>query len=509
MKKRILLLNTVCFLLLQNSFTQTLLIKGRVRCINENVNSTKGAENVIIVPTFLPAKSTITASQPPGYFEINTGLPFDQLQDKQVHLYIVSKCAQCKDIAKRVFISADQDRQNTDTKRKYVTVKDWRFNANCKDAELPAFRADSMLSVIIKQPAENLQNIAAATALVGSPPLLNLLTTLTVAATPIPVGIFKADSLLPGKISYGSFLAISALHLTSNTGFNFSPSRNLSEAMFWNPSAIANSIQANNISLFTNFRNYMKVGGYTRLGSNLFLAAGLIYTKQYESRRVFFPNTPTPGPVEHIQTLDEYAVFISPVLKVNNKMNVALTLKTISQHFNIPDILDNTFDANGKKKNLFVDSTVKRQKFDADLSYTFKINSSLQLGISWMNIAGTTLYGDAFTKKQQYYKLKYRQQRSLGAGLCYKRQRWNVGTDVLFTSEGYYDATVGVNYVPFNHALLSAGFSVKQLSYSVAFKMKYFRVAYVNDNGLTTYEKRAGKISLFNGNLYTGFAIDL
>lgn len=498
----------VAFIILaaQDCFAQTLVIKGRVRCMNENVNSTKGAENVIVVPTFIPVKSTITASQPPGYFEINTALPFDKLQDKQVHLYIVSKCSNCKDIVKRVFISEDQDRQNTDSKKKYVTVKDWRFNANCRDAELPAFRADSLLSVIIKQPAENLQTISSATALVGSPPLLNLLTTLTVAAPPVAVGVFTADTLFRGKISYGRFLFTSALNITSNTGFNFSPSRNLSEAIFWNPSAIGNSIQPHNISLFTNFRNNIRAGGYSRITDNIWLAAGIIYTRQSESREVKFLNTPVPDPISHQQQLDEYAVFLSPVFTINKQLRAAVTGKFIHQSFNIPDVLDNTFDAAGNKKNLFFDSSVKRQKFDADISFTYKINNALQVGVNVMNVAGTELYADAFTKKQK--TIAFQKQRSAGVGLCYKWQRFNVGSDVLFIEDGYYDATLGVNYVPFNNALISAGFAFKQLSYSIAFKLKYFRITYADDNGLTAYEKRAAKINFFNGKLYTGAVIN-
>ncbi|HRQ49526.1 MAG TPA: hypothetical protein PLR74_03265, partial [Agriterribacter sp.] len=82
---------------------QTLIIKGRVRCQNESVHSTRGAENIIVVPAFVPARSTITASTPPGYFECNTGVPFARLQDKQVSLYIVSGCSQCSTAVKRVF----------------------------------------------------------------------------------------------------------------------------------------------------------------------------------------------------------------------------------------------------------------------------------------------------------------------------------------------------------------------------------------------------------------------
>ena len=80
---------------------------------------------------------------------------------------------------------------------------------------------------------------------------------------------------------------------------------------------------------------------------------------------------------------------------------------------------------------------------------------------------------------------------------------------ILFTENGFYDASFGINYVPFNNALLSAGFAVKQLSYSVAFRIKHFRIAYINDNDWMVNEKRKGKSNILNGRLYGGFIFDL
>ena len=154
----------ILLLVLYNHTTgQTLVIKGRVRCQNESPNSTRGAENIIVVPAFIPSKSTTTGSTPPGYFECNTGVPFAKLQDKQVSLYIVSGCNQCSEAVKRVFISEDQDRKNNDKTKSYVTVKDWKFNANCNDLELPPFRADSMLIVIVHQQEQSIGQIKKAT----------------------------------------------------------------------------------------------------------------------------------------------------------------------------------------------------------------------------------------------------------------------------------------------------------------------------------------------------------
>src|SRR5436190_13309251 len=131
-----------------NSKAQTLIIKGKIKCMNQSQNSTKGAENIVVVPAFMPSHATVTASRPSGYFEFNTGVPIDKLQDKIVTIYVISRCSSCKEIAKRVFISEDQERQNRDDAKRYVTIKDWMLNTNCQQAELVAFAADSVLRVV-------------------------------------------------------------------------------------------------------------------------------------------------------------------------------------------------------------------------------------------------------------------------------------------------------------------------------------------------------------------------
>ncbi|MBC7689224.1 MAG: hypothetical protein H7211_13715 [Aquabacterium sp.] len=509
MKKIIACLGSTLFLIATLQ-SQSLIIKGRLKCMNQNANSTKGAENIIVVPTFMPSKAVVTASSPSGYFEFNTGVPIARLQDKEVTVYVVSRCTNCKEIAKRIYISEDQDRENRNDNKRYVTVKEWMLNTNCQRAELRPLAADSVLRLVIKQPAQNLENVSAATALVGAPAVLNFLTTLTtvVGVTGAPEGLFKIKSLNPGKINYGQFLLASPLIHSANTGFNFAPSRDISEAVFWNPSAIANSRKPYNISLLTNLKNNVKLGGFYRLTEKLTLGAGGIYTTQDQFRIAVFlqGNQPTQNPDTMRLNLKEYAAFISPVYKLNNNLSVGITLKSIWQNFNIPNLLF-VKSFNGLQIGSYTDSSIKKQHFDVDLSATYKITNFLQAGLSLMNLAGTQLYADAFVPGQK--NIPFQKLRSLGLGFTYKWQRLNVGTDLLFTENGFYDASFGINYVPFNNAMLSAGFAVKQLSYSIAFRIKHFRIAYINDNDWMVNEKRKGKSNILNGRLYGGFIFDL
>jgi hypothetical protein len=491
--------------------SQSLIIKGRVKCLNKGTNSSKGAENIIVVPTFLPTRSTLTASRPAGYFEFNTGMPFSMLRDKQVSIYALSRCSGCKEIVKRVFISEDQDRQNRNDSKSYVTIKDWMLNTNCEQAELTAFSADSILQLIMKQPQEKLGDISAATAVVGTPSVLNFLTNLTkVVGVLQNQGPYKLISLGNAKINYGQFLLSSALYHSANTGFNFSPSRDMSEAVFWNPSAIIKSKKNNNISVLTNMKNNVKLGGFVKLTEKLYLGAGGIFTMQDETRNAVIKRAPLTGSPNkdtlHFDsasiTLKEYAAFISPVYKVNDKLSIGITGKSIWQDIEYPD----SFQVKSGKPAIITDSTFKKQHFDVDVSVSYRITNAIQIGVNFMNIAGSQLHSDAFVPRQK--NISFQNLRSAGIGLLYKWQRFNIGSDILLTEDGFYDATIGLNYVPFNNALISAGVAVKQLGYSLSFRLKHFRIAYINDNDWMVNEKRKGKYSILNGAIYSGFVFD-
>ena len=86
------------------------------------------------------------------------------------------------------------------------------LNANCEKAELVPL-ADSILRLVAKQPGQELDKVAAATALVGAPTFLNFLTTLisVVGVTGFPEKLFNAQTLKPGKIHYGEFLFASPM----------------------------------------------------------------------------------------------------------------------------------------------------------------------------------------------------------------------------------------------------------------------------------------------------------
>jgi hypothetical protein len=65
-----------------------------------------------------------------------------------------------------------------------------------------------------------------------------------------------------------------------------------------------------------------------------------------------------------------------------------------------------------------------------------------------------------------------------------------------------------VNYVPFNNSLIAAGYAFKQKSFSVSFRFKSFKIAYIDDNHLMVNDVKVGQSKVFNGKIYSGFVFE-
>jgi hypothetical protein len=487
---------------------QQVVIKGTLRCVNKGVvTSTRGAVNIVIIPSFNPAAAVATTTTPQGFFQINTGWNAKDLRDRDVALYVVTKCKTCKRV-QRIFISEDLDKRNTDPTKMFVTVKGWKILENCSETELPDIASAKLLDSARRLPPEDISGKAPGSIAMGPTSFINLFEKLVSIVPNVNEGLFKLKDIPIGKIKYGVFLHSSPMINTDNTGFNFSPSRNLSEAVFWNACAIANSSKPHNVSLLANFKNNFKLSGYQQITEQFYVGVGGIYTKQDEFRNVLFENVEDPlteSTQAHREILKEFAAFVAPVYKINNRVSVGATIKSVWQQFNNPRLVD-LRQLNGIPFNFFLDDTIKKQHFDADVSLTYKITSFLQAGVSVMNVAGTKLYADMFVPDSS--DQSYVNQRAYGAGLCYKRGRFNVGVDALFTDKDLFDVSAGINFVPFNNALIAGGYAFKQQSFSVAFRLRNFKIAYINDNNLVVNDTKPGKNKIFDGKIYSGFVFD-
>jgi len=504
MKKLFFLSGLLFFLHHSLSSQEILVFKGTVKCfISDDERSTKGAKNVIVVPGFIPKKSGLTGAQ--GYYELNTSTAFKLLEDKYVLIYYVSACKECTSEAS-VFVSSDQARKNREGTLWYITVPTIKMNAGCKKTELQPRASDSAFNRCVSLPAKDLNEVSSLNVITAAPGFLNFLTNIVTAAVAVNSGkFFVDDSASINRANpdrYGKFLFASPMVLTGNTGFNFSSSRDHSESVFWNPAVLANLSNNSGIYVFTNLKNNFKFSGFSRINDRITIGAGGIYTMQEEFRNTVFRFL--PDTISHLRKLKEYAFFLAPSFKLSDKLSAGFAVKSIWQNFNLPNSVTITQDPN---VNVFHDSTIKRQRFDADISLSYAILPSLRAGINVMNILGSELYADAFTFTQPNKPV--RNLRSLGLGFTYRWKQFNFGTDALLTEDSLYEISLGANYVPFNNALLSAGFAFKQKSYSASFKWKQFKISYVDDNDLMRSEKHPGKSKFLDGRIYSGVVFDL
>ncbi|MDQ6609114.1 MAG: hypothetical protein M3Y85_04770 [Bacteroidota bacterium] len=490
-------------LLTGTSFCQNnLVFQGNVKCyIADDPRSTRGAKNVIVVPGFVPIKTGVTGPQ--GYYEVNTSAPMQKLEGKYVTVYYISSCKSCES-KKNIFVSEDQVKVNATKHLSYLTIETLQMNAGCSKTELKPLQTDSLLYAFSHQQAQDLEKASAYNVVTATPAFVNLLTNVVAVGA---IGGISSDAdivtILPGKIAYGQFLLASPMSLSTNTGFNFSPSRDLSEAVLWNPSSLANSYHNGGVYLLSNLKSNHKFTAFAKISEQFTLGLGGLYTKQDELRLTRYETL--NGIPQHLRQLKEYAAYLTPVVKVGKNLSVAVAGKSIWQNFNRPARIE-VQGLQPPYKNTFIDSTVNQQKFDADVSVSYKLSPSFQLGLNAMNLAGTELFADALPVKKKVVPVQ--KLRSLGVGLCYKWKQFNFGTDILLTEDDLYDISVGVNYIPFNNALLSGGFAFKQKSFSLSYRMKYFKLGYVNDNSFMINEKRNPKNSIFNGYLYSGLAFD-
>jgi hypothetical protein len=475
---------------------QPLTINGTIRCINKNTNSTRGLENVLI-RSDVSKISTPTQTNPAGYFQLQLPeVQFRDLKNQTIEVKVYSRCGECKESVYHPFVD-----------KPTITIDRWRLPANCTEYELTPKSLDSIKDIAANyEPRNYKKNIASSSAL-ASPALLNVFTGLVKVVGVISNigGQFPATTLFPGKITYGEFLLGSHLYKSANTGFNFAPERDFSDVMFSNLAAAVQSTKENNITVMTNFRNYGKFGGFAKISPTVTIGGGFIFATQDEFRTVDFSRPSAPGLVDSFpMKLNEYSISVGPSIAVTKKLSLGVNLKLIHQNMNIPETL--YVDVTKPVPSYTTDSTIRRNIVDLDLSAYYQVSESLVMGINLMNLAGTNLYADAFVPGAD--TINEIKQRAVGIGATYKIKRVNIGADLVFGDGGLYDVSLGVNVVPFNHALISAGYTFKQHGYSISFRLRHFRIAYINDNDFMVSEKKKPDINIGNGKLFGGFVFD-
>ena len=505
------------FLSFIEGYTQTLQLKGRIRCSNDQDNlSTSGAENVLVVPSAIPSESVLTSSDPPGYYIIDTKVNKEVLYDRSIKLYIVTNCKTCLTKSITTFISSDQITYNND--KPQVNLKTKYLESLCDSVEFPSIVADTVLLGFHYQEDRDITNHP----WIASPALLNIFKVF-VAMDDLPPTKPKPepdstvlerlffDKMSNNEIRYGYFLLNSSFGNSSTAGFNFSPNRDFSESAFWNPSSIFLSHKKVNFSVTTNWRNQIKLSTFIKYKDKIGLSTGFLNSFQSEQRTIYISEMGNYDEINEVFELNEYAFFLSPSFLINNSLSVSVTGKLFKQKFDNHQVIERTREyRNGVVEFANYKIIPERQEFsafDMDLSFLYSLNNSMNFGLNFMNLFNSSLIGSNFLKNENPRRIE---QFSIGAGVSYQYHRFSFGSDILFYRNSIYNIALGINFIPFDRSLIQMSFSAKEMVYSVSFKYHRFKLSYIDSQRLLKLDSnsRGSFFIIHQPYLFSSFTFD-
>jgi hypothetical protein len=269
------------------------------------------------------------------------------------------------------------------------------------------------------------------------------------SSSPTTIEVIDIRSISRKKNADGRMFSLALDGVAGNPGFQFSPTRNISDAVFFNSSAITFS-SYNQVNIVRDFDEFWQVSSSFKLNNALGIGIGVLYLDREDNRTAL---TELNESASSSFKSEEWGAFLSLSRKISSDISIGLTAKYISQSLETPDKIEKitTDPGNGELNtnyNLLKDK-IEGEKCDFDISGTYKISNRLQFGLSVMNIAGAEL----LTDDDEYVKL-----RSVGFGLSYKNRRVHLGTDIIAYQDGEADFSVGINIVPFSNAEINFGY---------------------------------------------------
>jgi hypothetical protein len=247
----------------------------------------------------------------------------------------------------------------------------------------------------------------------------------------------------------GRIFALALDGVAGTPGFQFSPTRNISDAVFFNSSAITFS-PYRQVNILSDFNEYSQVSSSFNLGDAYGIGIGALFLDREENRTAL---TESNESASSSFKSEEWGAFLSLSRKISNDVSIGLTAKYLSQSIETPDKIEKrTIDPGNGELNIsysLLKDKIEEEQYDFDISGTYKINNRFQFGLSVMNIAGAEL----LTNDDEYFRL-----RSVGLGMSYKNRRVHLGTDIIAYQEGETDFSVGINIVPFSNAEINFGY---------------------------------------------------
>ena len=455
------------FLLARVLLSQEISFEGSVICEEQGISDQKRpAKYIIVIPQNRPDLSEISTDF--GYYSIN--LPYKNVIDQTVTFIYVGISDTIE--KQKLFISRE------DIWNRQIKCPNKFTNQTCESFENDYINAVSKLYSIKNKILETSKLDLYTTGIGALSNLLYFISLLNYPPADAPPDSIVKDALSIGLVDIskkeiidGIFLRRAYSEFSQNIGFNFTPHRNLNEAIFWNASSLIHSTQ-HQISLHSDYKRYLKFNSILKANKDLVLGIGLYWLFQDEERTELIDTNLVKSDFDS----DELLLLGAFSYRYKRHFTIGFSTKLLYQNVQYPiGIIRTTRFHHGERRSQslsFIKQDESLKKLDFDLSATIEPVPYLRIGISLMNLLGTKLHGNE--GQQQNI-------RAFGLGITFQKKRINIGGEINLNEKSKGIFAVGINYIPFNQTLFNFGFSSYKNKVSVGFNYRNLFYSYNTD----------------------------
>ena len=288
-------------------------------------------------------------------------------------------------------------------------------------------------------------------------------------------------------------------------GFNFSPLDNTSTSVFWNSAKLASAAEGQSSVRF-NADNFFRASMSIPLAPGL--NAGVGYYRFWTHNSVEASAlTDNIGIIEQqfSNRFQEHVIIGSISYAISDKINFGISTKSINQHAEVERYLQQVIDyRNYFPQNPFILGASERvgtKEIDLDASVIYKPVQRLQVGVSALSILNNRLLsikkeGGPREVPLERSSLASNNSRSLGIGISYRFDSFNLGVESLVHQEGMSEFALGLKAEPMEGIKLSVGMVAPGKSYSLGFSFYLFEYRYIYSE-LVGYNHAAGFYIVF------------
>jgi len=440
----------------QLSFSEMITLRGTVVCEREKSRGPRPAKYILVYPEQFFRESKLTAKN--GAYRLR--LPKLEAIDREISIEYRNSKEKLEEREHSLFISEED----------MINLERVELKAECKDVE----HLRKVMSRELKSAKEGkyahkkkrgLDYASGGGFLAGlfggslSGVGATALGSVAGAATATTA---QVTSISPSRLKKGRLLSYSRSLFSSNTGFNTTPKRNMSEAVFWNASAISMSYFDQVSASWVFDPQFLRFSGTYRIKDSFGVGIGALFLEQEEERSARVKNpccVPTDTTSLDNFKAKEQGIFLSASLRLKgvakDRISLGITGKQLVQNIEIPLNIVPLRRTNGVLNITSIKRQEKRTTYDFDLSSTFKLSKKTTLGANILNVAGKKLLDEDDLVIGKTQKIS---QREFAVGVVHQLKRVQLASEVFYREEEGTDIAVGVNYVPLNSAQIQAGY---------------------------------------------------